>query len=160
MHEYSFVNHFKLEQIKLPKGRLPTEGDIVKMMKERGLGRPSTYANIIAKLKERQYVKLIANRFLAPKTRGMIVNRILERLNKDMVSEERTRIILKQIDEVAEGKIDYEELLNEIHLEILEDMNKKINKSIWALLPEDLKGEIETYKMKRDKRKVMYNNNI
>ncbi len=142
---------------KVPKGRLPTEGDIVRMMKERGIGRPSTYANIIAKLKERQYVRLLYNRYLAPKTRGIIVNRILERLHKDMVSEERTRIILQQIDAVVEGKQDYEELLREIYNEILEDMKAKEGKSLWDGLPEDLKVEIENYKMKTDKRKLLYN---
>jgi reverse gyrase len=141
----------------LRQGWLLTEGDVVKMMKERGLGRPSTYANIISKLKERQYVKLVNNRFLTPKTRGIIVNRILEKLNKDMVSEERTRLILEQIDKVVENEINYEELLEDIYEEIINDRNKKADKSIWKVLPDDLRDEIESYKMKRERRRILYN---
>ncbi len=145
----------RVEQLR--QGWLLTEGDVVKMMKERGLGRPSTYANIISKLKERQYVKLVNNRFLTPKTRGIIVNRILEKLNKDMVSEERTRMILEQIDKVVENKVDYEELLEDIYEEIIRDQNKKADKSIWRVLPDDLRTEIESYKMKRERRRILYN---
>jgi len=141
---------------KVPKGRLPTEGDIVRMMKEKEIGRPSTYANILTKLKERQYVKLVQGRFLTPKIRGRIVNDILNRLHKDMVSEERTRVILKQIDDVSEGKAKYDELLREIHNEILEDMRKERSNKIWELLPEDLKSEIEKYKMNVEKRRMLY----
>ena len=150
---------FSVKYDKVHRGRLPTEGDIVRMMKERGIGRPSTYANIIAKLKERQYVRVMYNRYLAPKTRGIIVNRILERLHRDMVSEERTRKILEEIDAVVEGKQEYTELLREIYTEILEDMETKRGKSLWEALPEDLKVEIENYKMKTDKRKALYNMN-
>ena len=49
-----------------------TEASLVKTLEEYGIGRPSTYANIIATLKNREYVEMDGKRFL-PTDIGRIV---------------------------------------------------------------------------------------
>ena len=54
-----------------------TEASLVKKLEELGIGRPSTYASIIAVLQERKYVKVEKLRFI-PEDRGRIVTIFLE----------------------------------------------------------------------------------
>ena len=54
-----------------------TEASLVKKMEELGIGRPSTYANIISVLQDRGYVKLEKRRFF-PEERGRIVTTFLK----------------------------------------------------------------------------------
>lgn len=58
-----------------------TEASLVKRLEELGIGRPSTYANIIAVLQERKYVKVDKMRFI-PEDRGRIVTVFLENFFK------------------------------------------------------------------------------
>jgi len=130
----------KVNYEKVPSAWPLTEGEIVRLMREKGIGRPSTYATIIQKLFERRYVRRIQHGRIVPKKRGIIVNRIIEALHKDMVSEERTRIIHEEIDEVASGKKDYADVINEIFEEINQDRKSK------RTIPPELRNEIEKYK--------------
>ncbi len=82
------------------------------MMKERGIGRPSTYSTIIQKLIESSYV-YEKNGFLIPTKLGISVYNFLNSL-KDMeffVKEEFTRKIEEIMDEVEKGKVDYQNVL-------------------------------------------------
>jgi DNA topoisomerase-1 len=54
-----------------------TEASLVKTLEEYGIGRPSTYANIIATLKNREYVEMDGKRFI-PTDIGRIVTARLE----------------------------------------------------------------------------------
>lgn len=137
----------KIEYIDLPKAWPLTEGEIVRTMRERGIGRPSTYATIIQKLFERRYIKRQGG-FVTPKERGIIVNKIINSLHPEMVSEERTRIIFDRIDEVANKRRDYLELLHEIYDEILKERNEAPKKQ----LPEDVIRAIERYRRNVEKR--------
>ncbi|MEZ5961509.1 MAG: type I DNA topoisomerase [Hyphomonadaceae bacterium] len=54
-----------------------SEASLVKKLEELGIGRPSTYAAILEKLRERNYVKMDKNRFI-PDDRGRLVIAFLE----------------------------------------------------------------------------------
>lgn len=60
-----------------------TEASLVKKLEELGIGRPSTYASIIAVLQERKYVRVEKLRFI-PEDRGRIVTVFLENFFKNM----------------------------------------------------------------------------
>ena len=107
----------KVETRFVPEGYPYTQADIVRLMKERGLGRPSTYATIIEKLFDRGYV-YERKRFLFPTILGKKVNYFLNKNYSDFISEERTRILYGKIDEIEEGKRDYMETLEELYSEI------------------------------------------
>lgn len=62
-----------------------TEASLVKKLEELGIGRPSTYASIIAVLQERKYVKVEKMRFI-PEDRGRIVTIFLENFFKNMLN--------------------------------------------------------------------------
>ena len=94
-----------------------TQGDIIRLMKERQIGRPSTYSKIISTLLERKYVKEIKS-LLFPTLKGRILDRFLRTHYGDFVSEERTRLIEKYMEEIEKGLREYSEVLWELYQEI------------------------------------------
>ena len=142
------ADKIKIEYLDLPKGRLLTEGEIVRMMKERGIGRPSTYAPIIEKLFDRKYIRKIRGSYIVPRERGIIVNNIINRLHSDMVSEERTKKVLEKIDEVVNKARDYTELLYEIMEEVLSEMERMRREK----LPQEVIAEITKYQKLLERR--------
>ncbi len=103
---------------KAPTVPLYTQSDVVALMKERGIGRPSTYATIVQKLLDRKYV-IEVRRKLIPTKRGVDVYTYLSSKFASLVSEERTRILEKLMDLIEEGKADYQEVLGELYREII-----------------------------------------
>jgi reverse gyrase len=104
--------------LRLPTARLYTQGEIIALMREKGIGRPSTYAKIVTTLLGRKYIierggKLVNTRL------GFKVYKYLHENFEGYVSEETTRKLETQMDHVEEGKADYQEILREIHNEIL-----------------------------------------
>ncbi|MEM0481057.1 MAG: reverse gyrase [Candidatus Aenigmatarchaeota archaeon] len=102
-----------------PSILLYTEGEVVNLMKERKIGRPSTYATIISKLLERKYVIKTKNNKLVNSKLGKNVFEFLKSKFGKYVSEETTRELEKIMDEIEEGKADYQQILKEIYLEAL-----------------------------------------
>ena len=98
--------------------RLPNEGDIVKWMKSWGVGRPSTYAKIVATLFDRRYIKRVEAGVVIATDRGRLVytmlaggalppddepsleeyeNKIMELLSR-MNAEEYAKMIMSILD--------------------------------------------------------------
>ena len=88
-----------------------TEASLVKKLEELGIGRPSTYANIIAVLQERKYVKVEKLRFI-PEDRGRIVTVFLENFFKKYVEYDFTAQLEEFLDDVSAGNMDWKKLLN------------------------------------------------
>ena len=105
---------------KIPKVPLYDEGEVVKLMKERGIGRPSTYAQIIKKLLDRGYViKSKGKNKLIPTKLGIEVYNYLISNYPHLISEERTRELEEIMDKIENGEVDYLEVLKALHEEIL-----------------------------------------
>jgi len=80
---------------------LMSEAQVIAEMKRRGIGRPSTYARIVATILERGYVKPIGRaRLLRATSLGEATYDLLSREFGAMVSEERTRVVERMMDEV------------------------------------------------------------
>ncbi|NPA63309.1 MAG: reverse gyrase [Methanococci archaeon] len=106
--------------IKVPKVPLYDEGEVIKLMKERGIGRPSTYAQIIKKLLDRKYViKSKDKNKLIPTKLGIEVYNFLIENYPHLISEERTRDLEEIMDKIERGEVDYLEVLKALHEEIL-----------------------------------------
>ncbi len=113
-----------------------TQAEVVKMMKERRIGRPSTYARIIDTLFQRRYITSLGRRgWLKPQKRGEYVYEYLtEYLGskveavRRMISEERTRQLLEAMDMVEEGKVDYQKLLDDVYgeVEVVEKVKEEL----------------------------------
>lgn len=87
-----------------------TEASLVKKLEELGIGRPSTYATIIAVLQERKYVRVEKLRFI-PEDRGRIVTVFLENWFKKYVEYDFTAQLEEFLDDVSAGEMDWKKLL-------------------------------------------------
>lgn len=79
-----------------------TEASLVKGLEERDIGRPSTYASIIATLKNREYVILDNKRF-RPTDVGRVVNHFLTQYFTQYVDYDFTAHLEDQLDEISRG---------------------------------------------------------
>jgi len=104
------------------EGTLLSEAEAVRLMKERRIGRPSTYAKIMDTLKRRMYVE--HNRVLVPTILGMEVYGHLHRKYKEFVTEDKTRELeerMRMVEEVGkDGFTLYVKLLSDIFGEMKE----------------------------------------
>jgi len=87
-----------------------TEASLVKTLEEFGIGRPSTYANIIATLRNREYVELESKRF-TPTDIGRIVIGFLTEHFTQYVDYDFTAKLEDDLDEVSLGKQEWVPLL-------------------------------------------------
>ncbi len=121
----------KLRFLFVPEAYPYTQADVVRLMKERSIGRPSTYATIVEKLFARGYI-LERKHMLFPTFLGKKVCYFLMRNYSDFVSEERTRMLLEKMDLIENAQADYAETLREIYREIKsiakQTMNSASNK--------------------------------
>jgi len=105
---------------KAPKIALYTQGDIIALMKERKIGRPSTYAKIVETLLRRYYViETRGRKKLVPTEQGIKVYHYLMSKYRDLVSEEKTRELEETMDLVEENKTDYQRVLNDLYTELI-----------------------------------------
>ncbi|MDI4662911.1 type I DNA topoisomerase [Xanthobacter autotrophicus] len=87
-----------------------SEASLVKRMEELGIGRPSTYAAVLAVLRDREYVKLDKKR-LVPEDKGRLVTAFLESFFKRYVEYDFTADLEEKLDEVSAAEIDWKEVL-------------------------------------------------
>jgi DNA topoisomerase-1 len=87
-----------------------TEASLVKKMEELGIGRPSTYSSILTVLRDRNYVRLEARRFI-PEDRGRLVTAFLTSFFARYVDTGFTASLEEQLDDIAEGKANWREVL-------------------------------------------------
>ena len=89
-----------------------SEASLVKTLEEYGIGRPSTYASIIATLKNREYVEMDGKRFI-PTDIGRIVIGFLTEHFTQYVDYDFTAKLEDDLDEVSLGHKDWVPLLDE-----------------------------------------------
>ncbi|MDH5304481.1 MAG: DNA topoisomerase I [Gammaproteobacteria bacterium] len=87
-----------------------TEASLVKTLEEYGIGRPSTYASIIATLKNREYVEIESKRFY-PTDIARIVNGFLTEHFARYVDYDFTANLEDDLDAVSLGQKDWVPLL-------------------------------------------------
>ena len=97
---------------------LYTYSDLVELMKNRGIGRPSTYAKILEVLRRRGYVIEVSKGKLVATSRGKEVFKFLNERFNDLINEERTKILQEKIDLIEAGKEKAENVLREFYEEI------------------------------------------
>ena len=89
-----------------------SEASLVKKLEELGIGRPSTYAAILEKLRERNYVTMDKNRFF-PDDRGRIVIAFLENFFGKYVEYDFTADLEEKLDEVSAGQLNWKALMRD-----------------------------------------------
>ncbi len=89
-----------------------SEASLVKKLEELGIGRPSTYAAILEKLRERNYVRMDKNRFIAD-DRGRLVTAFLENFFSKYVEYDFTADLEGQLDQVSAGELSWKKLMRD-----------------------------------------------
>jgi DNA topoisomerase-1 len=100
-----------------------TEASLVKALEEYGIGRPSTYASIISTLQDRGYVRLEDKRFF-PEEIGEVVNDILVEHFGDVIDVGFTARMEEELDDIAEGKAAWVNVLREFYEPFHEDVER------------------------------------
>ncbi|MBI2952353.1 type I DNA topoisomerase [bacterium] len=83
-----------------------TEASLVKELEAQGIGRPSTYAQIISTLQDRDYVSRERGRF-TPTPLGTTVNTLLVRAFPDIFNPQFTASMEEALDKVETGEDDW-----------------------------------------------------
>ena len=100
-----------------------TEASLVKALEEHGIGRPSTYAPIISKIQQKNYVEKI-DKALAPTMLGMTLCKQLVEYFKDIMNYEFTANMELKLDEIAENKLKWNEVIKEFYNPFIETVSE------------------------------------
>lgn len=91
-----------------------TEAGLIKELEKRDIGRPSTYATIIKTIQDRGYVAK-EGKALLPTDTGEVVSSFLEKNFAQYISDSFTAEMENELDEIAEGKRQYEKMLKDFY---------------------------------------------
>ena len=89
-----------------------SEASLVKTLEAYGIGRPSTYASIIATLLQREYVTLENRRFI-PTDMGRVVNHFLSTQFSQYVDYDFTARLEDRLDSVSRGEENWVDIMRE-----------------------------------------------
>ena len=89
-----------------------TEASFVKLLEEKGIGRPSTYVPTISTLLSRKYVNR-EKKTLIPTELGFIINDILSKYFTQIVDADFTADMENKLDKVEEGSEEWTEIVDE-----------------------------------------------
>ncbi len=92
-----------------PKPRY-TEASLIKLLEEKGIGRPSTYAPTISTIMHREYVAK-DGRQLVPTGLGFVINDFMTNNFSDIVDIPYTARMEAELDDIASGTKNWEESL-------------------------------------------------
>ena len=118
------VNSKKKQHFTEPPPRY-SEASLIKKMEEFGIGRPSTYANIMKKNQERGYVSLKSKRFF-PQPSGRIVASFLDNYFNKYMNYNFTAEKEDELDLIANGSKHWKDALNEFW----GDFNEKVQNTL------------------------------
>ena len=110
------------EDFTKPPARL-TESSLIKKLESDGIGRPSTYATIIDTLKKREYVSLKGKSFV-PTELGYEVKHVLNEHFQDIMNEKFTADLENKLDEIAEGKENWQKILEKFYKGLSKNIDK------------------------------------
>ncbi len=98
-----------------------SEATLVRALEDNEIGRPSTYASILATLSDRSYVEKIDRRF-KPTPLGKMVNQMLQAGFADIINEGYTASLEQQLDRIEEGELDWRAALTEFDTKFSRDL--------------------------------------
>ena len=102
-----------------------TEASLVRTLEEYGIGRPSTYAPIVGVIQDREYVtKNRKDKRLIPTETGALVNDLLAQNFPDVMDVNFTARMEDQLDDIAEGKLEWRPMLAEFYTPFEQQLNR------------------------------------
>lgn len=116
-----------------------TEAGLVKALEEKNIGRPSTYAPIVATLLDRKYIER-EKKSLKLTDLGNIVNDMMEEYFEEIVDAGFTAEMENKLDDVEAKGTEWKDIIRDFYKEFkreLEEADEKIEKIIYEDKPTD-----------------------
>ena len=111
-----------------------TEASLIKALEENGIGRPSTYAAILANISGREYVSVEKRKFF-PTELGFLVTDLLVANFPDIVNTAFTAQMENNLDKIEQGQAKWTDVLGRFYKSFEKDLTKA---------NEGMKGEVPT----------------
>ena len=118
-----------------------TEASLVKELEEDNIGRPSTYAPIVATLLERKYISR-EKKTLVPTDLGFLVTDMMEQYFKEIVDTGFTAEMEDKLDDIEGKDLNWKQVVREFYGPLAEELviaDKEIEK---VQLEDQLSGDI------------------
>lgn len=103
-----------------------SEASLIKELEENGIGRPSTYAQIVTTIKQRKYVESDKKR-LFPTELGKTVNEILVKNFPNIFEMKFTANMEEELDKIEEGEEKWVKVLNDFYVPFQSTLKKVEN---------------------------------
>ncbi|MGG7324287.1 type I DNA topoisomerase [Clostridium baratii] len=100
-----------------------TEASFVKLLEEKGIGRPSTYVPTISTILSRDYVQR-EKKNLVPTELGFIVNKIICEYFKQIADVDFTASMERNLDHIEDGEIEWKKVVGEFFEPLKHDLEK------------------------------------
>jgi len=100
-----------------------SEASLIKLLEEKNIGRPSTYAPIIDTILKRNYVER-QNKQFAPTELGFIVVDLLKNNFNDIVDAEFTARMEENLDLIEEGEMNWTQVVDTFYRPFAADLEK------------------------------------
>ena len=123
--EYELIDVTSEQNFTKPPARY-TEARIVKLMEDKGIGRPSTYSATIQTLVARKYVTSEKG-VLIPTEQGILTSNVLNKYFKDLMNTEYTAEMETSLDKISEGTLSELEVIKEFYYPFIEHFEEVKN---------------------------------
>jgi len=120
----SYMGAFPEQHFTQPPARY-TEATLIKALEQEGIGRPSTYAPILATIQGREYVYKQGGRF-HPEELGVVVNNMLCQHFPKIVESKFTAQMEQNLDEIARGKKNWVAELHAFYLPFQDTLQRAL----------------------------------
>ena len=101
------------------------EATLIKILEEKGIGRPSTYAPIISTIQERNYIEKDKDRRFLPTETGTMVNDILVEHFPKIVDSGFTAEMEEELDDIADGKKEWVSVIRSFYEPFISNLESK-----------------------------------
>ncbi len=122
-----------------------TEASLVKQLESEGIGRPSTYAQIITTILDRQYVEKVDNRYFVATERGQTVNKLLVDTFPHLFNVAFTANMEDKLDQIEDGGTNWVEIVQQFYsswkgdLDAANSQRKELKLALQEISDEDCK---------------------
>jgi DNA topoisomerase-1 len=134
------IKLFSEQRFTQPPSRF-TEASLIRMLEERGIGRPSTYASIMLAIKGREYVTKTGGIF-KPTELGMLVTDLLIKNFADIVDIDFTARMEDELDEIAQQKKKWIDVVQSFYTPFDNDLQKATKDIDKVETPIELTNEV------------------
>lgn len=117
-----------------------TEASLVRMLEQKGIGRPSTYAPTLSTIQDREYVAKTRGIF-QPTELGFVVNDLLVKHFSNIVDIEFTARMEEELDEVAHKNRDWVNVIQDFYTPFEKDLQNAHERMEKVKLADEQTGE-------------------